>query len=174
MKFGEALGRMKCGEKVKLPEWGGYCFWDDEQKTVMIQHRAPNPDTDKDLYAIWECPDVEYIMGAILFGNWVIADEHNCEALSNDVFFDFGTAIKCMKCGAKVYRKAWNGKNMFIFLADDLNFHTEANLSCVQHLEGKLTLPSLVMKTADDKFCVGWLASQTDMLAEDWAVIWEV
>ena len=35
----------------------------------------------------------------------------------------------------------------------------------------KLTLPAIVMKTADDRFCVGWLASQTDMLADDWKIV---
>ena len=30
---------------------------------------------------------------------------------------------------------------------------------------------SIVMKTADDRFCIGWLASQTDMLAEDWRIV---
>ena len=49
--------------------------------------------------------------------------------------------------------------------------HTEADLSCVSDLEGDLTLPAIVMKTADDRFCVGWLASQTDMLADDWFTV---
>lgn len=38
-------------------------------------------------------------------------------------------------------------------------------------ISGKEVLPSIVMKTADDKLCVGWLASQTDMLAEDWVFV---
>lgn len=83
----------------------------------------------------------------------------------------FGLAIEAMKKGKKVARRGWNGKGMFLFLGTDIELHTEADLSCVSNLEGDLTLPSIVMKTADDHFCVGWLASQTDMLADDWEVV---
>lgn len=84
---------------------------------------------------------------------------------------DFGTALMAMKTGMKVARKGWNGEGMFLFLADSIDFHTNADLSCVSHLEGDLVQPSIVMKTADNQFCVGWLASQTDMLALDWLVV---
>lgn len=83
----------------------------------------------------------------------------------------FGLAIEAMKKGKKVARRGWNGKGMFLFLGTGIELHTEADLSCVSNLEGDLTLPSIVMKTADDHFCVGWLASQTDMLADDWEVV---
>lgn len=84
---------------------------------------------------------------------------------------NFGLAIEAMKKGKKVARRGWNGKGMFLFLGTDIDLHTEADLSCVSNLEGDLTLPSIVMKTADDRFCVGWLASQTDMLADDWEIV---
>ena len=84
---------------------------------------------------------------------------------------NFGQAIEALKAGKKVARTGWNGKGMFLFLAKGIDVETEADLSCVSHLEGELTLPSIVMKTADDKFVVGWLASQTDMLAEDWNIV---
>ena len=41
----------------------------------------------------------------------------------------------------------------------------------MSNLEGDLTLPSIMMKTADDHFCVGWLAFQTDMLADGGEVV---
>ena len=84
---------------------------------------------------------------------------------------NFGKAIEALKEGKKVARKGWNGKGMFLFLTTSIDFETKADLSSCSHLEGELTLPSIVMKTADDKFVVGWLASQTDMLAEDWVVV---
>ena len=84
---------------------------------------------------------------------------------------DFGKALDALKQGKKVARRGWNGKGMFLFLAKDIDFTTEADLACVSDLEGELSLPSIVMKTADNHFCVGWLASQTDMLAEDWSVV---
>lgn len=84
---------------------------------------------------------------------------------------NFGLAIEAMKKGKKVARRGWNGKGMFLFLGTDFELHTEADLSCVSNLEGDLTLPSIVMKTADDHFCVGWLASHTDMLSDDWEIV---
>ena len=84
---------------------------------------------------------------------------------------NFGQALEIMKDGFKVAREGWNGKGMFIFLADNISFATKADLSSVMKLKGDLTHPSIVMKTADDRFVVGWLASQTDMLAEDWVLV---
>lgn len=83
----------------------------------------------------------------------------------------FGLALEALKKGKKVARKGWNGKGMFLFLAKSTDIETDADLTVCEHMQGNLVLPSIVMKTADDKFCVGWLASQTDMLAEDWMII---
>lgn len=73
----------------------------------------------------------------------------------------FGLAIEALKQGKKVARDGWNGKGMWLKLvpadiADKVAFEYEA-------LDGA---PWIGMKTADDKF-VPWLASQTDVLAED-------
>lgn len=83
----------------------------------------------------------------------------------------FGAAIEALKQGKKVANHAWRGKDMFLFLAKEIEFHTDADLSCVSHLQGELVLPSIVMKTAENQFCIGWLASQTDMLSEDWYIV---
>lgn len=75
---------------------------------------------------------------------------------------DFGDAIRSMKADYRVSRSGWNGKGMYLFLATG----GEAD-SRVEH---HLLLPFIVMRTAQGDF-VPWLASQTDMLAEDWTVI---
>jgi hypothetical protein len=66
----------------------------------------------------------------------------------------FGEALEALKLGHRVCRAGWNGKGMWLELQkpDD---------------QSKMTLPYIFMKTADDNL-VPWLASQTDMLAEDW------
>lgn len=69
----------------------------------------------------------------------------------------FGEAISELKKGNKVTRKGWNGKNMWLGLQ-------------VPGDNSKMTLPYIYMKTADNNQ-VPWLASQTDMLSEDWEVI---
>lgn len=82
------------------------------------------------------------------------------------VTFDFGFALEALRHGKRVRRKGWNGKDMYIFLAksDDLT-------SCICSEDMPPCTDSICMKTADDKICAGWLASQTDMLAEDWTVV---
>lgn len=72
---------------------------------------------------------------------------------------DFGAAIKALKNGYKVSREGWNGKGMWLNLQ-------------VPDEHSKMSLPYIYMFTAD-KQQVPWLASQTDVLAEDWTVISE-
>ena len=85
---------------------------------------------------------------------------------------DFGSAIRALKDGKKVARRGWNGKGMFIFKAeaDSMDYHTQANLSCIKDVV-KESNDFLVMKTADNKLQPGWLASQSDMLSEDWMIV---
>ena len=67
---------------------------------------------------------------------------------------NFGQAIEALKNGQRVTRPGWNGKGMWLALQTP-----DAN--------SKMTLPYIFMRTADEGF-VPWLASQTDVLAEDW------
>lgn len=81
----------------------------------------------------------------------------------------FGQAIEELKQGKKVARKGWNGKGMYLFLATDIELHTEADIGPER---GSCTVsPCIVMKTARDDFQPGWLASQSDMLLEDWTIV---
>lgn len=77
----------------------------------------------------------------------------------------FGLAIEALKAGKRVARAGWNGKGMYLE-------HYPANGWA--RLFGNTTdienAPFVGMKTADNKL-VPWLASQTDVLAEDWTII---
>jgi hypothetical protein len=90
---------------------------------------------------------------------------------------DFGAALKMLKLGFRVARKGWNGKGMFIYLVrqtlvDKEFLRNEASIMPICDNTGTAHFNSHIdMKTADGSVCVGWLASQTDMLAEDWEVI---
>ena len=82
--------------------------------------------------------------------------------------FDFGQALRELKAHVRVQRVGWNGKGMFLIYvgADDWN----ADSPGMGEEEGAAeTAPFIAMKTADNKL-VPWLASQTDMLAEDWVL----
>lgn len=70
---------------------------------------------------------------------------------------NFGQAIEQLKAGKRVSRSGWNGKGMWLELQ-------------VPDAHSKMSLPYIFMKTADNHQ-VPWLASQTDMLSEDWGVV---
>jgi hypothetical protein len=91
---------------------------------------------------------------------------------------DFGAALAALKQGHRVARSGWNGKGMWIALTpgslipSDLARAGAAQLA-VKHQEGEfLSIGAHIdMKAVDGSLVVGWLASQTDMLAEDWTVL---
>ena len=84
----------------------------------------------------------------------------------------FGDALEYLKRGYKVARKGWNGKGMFLFLVNGSTFKVNRPPLLGIYTEGTEINYSahIDMKTADNKI-VPWLASQTDMLAEDWEVL---
>ena len=84
---------------------------------------------------------------------------------------NFGMAIEAVKKGYRVARNGWNGKDMYVFLAYEADFVTDADISAFDQLEVEVG-DMLVMKTAQNTFQPGWLASQADMLADDWYIIW--
>lgn len=94
---------------------------------------------------------------------------------------NFGQAIEALKNGKRVSRAGWNGKGMFLFLlpagtVPTKAIHDPALRQVIEEEVGGDTfeaLGSIRMWTADKKVLTGWLASQTDMLSEDWEVIGE-
>ncbi len=84
----------------------------------------------------------------------------------------FSKALELIKLGEKVSREGWNGKGMFVFLVPGSTFKVNRAPLLGIYPEGtEITYHSHIdMKTADDQI-VPWLASQTDMLAEDWGVV---
>lgn len=78
--------------------------------------------------------------------------------------FDFGDALAHLKDGLRVAREGWNGKGMWVEMQrPDIN--------------SKITLPYLYLNYPIDALNtpgarVPWLASQTDILAEDWILVY--
>ena len=92
----------------------------------------------------------------------------------------FGQAIEAMKRGKKVARKGWNGKGMWLCvpLCDGpkeipaTGIWGKPNAEYAEQNGGTVkVMPYVTMKTADGSIVMGWLASQTDMLSEDWMII---
>lgn len=89
-----------------------------------------------------------------------------------DKGMSFSLALEKVKMGCRIARTGWSGKGQYVFLADDVEFDTQADLSEFQgSVDGVAVLPMLVFRTAAGNLQPGWLASQADMLAEDWVIV---
>lgn len=111
---------------------------------------------------------------------------------------NFGEAVEAAKNGALIARKGWNGKNMFVFIRPEDKLSVEMIVEKVksvpQSLKDKLGkqfswteseknqgegpgnsfvkfTAYFCMFAADGSIVNGWLASQTDMLSNDWEIV---
>lgn len=91
------------------------------------------------------------------------------KAAQENASLTFGQAIEALRKGECVARAGWNGKGMWLGLVQGYEYNPDEGRATAYAL-GCQKLPWIGMKTADGCF-VPWLASQTDMLAEDWAVV---
>lgn len=84
----------------------------------------------------------------------------------------FGEALVALKAGSKVARAGWNGKGMFVFLVPGSTFRVNRPPLLGIYPEGTEIRyhAHIDMKTATGEV-VPWLASQTDVLAEDWDIL---
>lgn len=121
-------------------------------------------------------------------------NEEGARATDTDapIQFDFGAAVGHLKAGRRVARSGWNGKGMFIWLnkgaldGDLLGFRpgeqpSYGHPSTIDGISVGLfeahpagvvcRLPNINMRAASGTTVTGWLASQTDMLAEDWMLV---
>ncbi len=88
-----------------------------------------------------------------------------CDAMT------FGLAIEALKKGKRVARAGWNGKGMWLALVDGDRWGIGGTAPYDVPGGAHITHASFIgMRTADQKF-VPWLASQTDVLAEDWKIV---
>ena len=171
MNWQEAQDAMTRGEKVTLPEWVGYWYKQDGKILVF---------TGK-----CEILDTPFIDSYKDRTDWKTTDGSRC----------YGGALLALKAGKLVQRKGWNGKDMFIFMRPGDEIPAQIVIENVKSLpqsfknylnnqyqgdyakasgNGDFTiefLPYLCMKAANGEIVNGWLASQTDMLAEDWYVL---
>lgn len=88
------------------------------------------------------------------------------EAYHESGKMSFSEALYALKRGASIARSGWNGKGMFLFLANGKDL---TNCICTKDMPP--CVDSVCMKTAQNTIVVGWLASQTDMLACDWCIV---
>lgn len=84
----------------------------------------------------------------------------------------FGATIAALKAGAKVARRGWNGKNMFLFLVRGSTFQVNRAPLLGIYPEGTTIdyRPHIDMRTANGEI-VPWVASQSDVLETDWEIV---
>jgi hypothetical protein len=83
---------------------------------------------------------------------------------------NFGQAIEAMKGGLKVSREGWNGKGMFLYYVPAQSYPAVTDIAKATFGETVPYGAYIAMKTAQNNV-VPWLASQTDVLAEDWTIV---
>ena len=83
---------------------------------------------------------------------------------------NFGLALEAAKKGLRIARSGWNGRGMYVFLADIQELNTRADLSEFQDQDVEIS-ELLVLRTAQETMQPGWLATQSDMLADDWYIV---
>lgn len=87
---------------------------------------------------------------------------------------NFGQAIEAAKTGERIQRAGWNGKNMWVCFMPPVTIPEGMVNGRTKKFvpNGDLNvLGYFVMWTAKGEWLPGWLASQTDMLADDWSVV---
>lgn len=162
---------------------------------TKVIHALPMTRQEYNDYRGWQLPAdengddegylVEYVDGGKAndsrhagYISWSPSDVFN-RAYRSVEGMTFGLAIEALKAGKAVARAGWNGKGMWLSLSCEgtrevaaENFWSPRNAAFARENGGKATvLPSITMKTATGEILMGWLASQTDMLAEDWVIV---
>jgi len=81
---------------------------------------------------------------------------------------NFGEAIEAAKNGARIQREGWNGKKQYVELATCISYKDEDGkiVNCTHDAIGNKALAFVGTSGVQ----MGWLASQADMLAEDWRI----
>lgn len=117
---------------------------------------------------ICETENVDYTLNFILRDDWEIVGEADVKDL-NIQTFTFGEAVRRLKAGQKVARKGWNGKTQYIELASNISYVNAGKeiVNCEHEAIGNKAIAFVGTSGVQ----MGWLASQADMLAEDWVSV---
>ena len=163
MRFNEAFKAMKKGNKVKLPSWAGYWVYDADGDKIWMHCK------DGRVLEIRETDVLSYTLENICSDEWIIADETNTPVLGGISTFNFGEAIKYLKRGFRVKRQGWNGKNQYVEMATCISYiNADHNIINVNH---KNIGNNALAFVGTSGVQMGWLASQADMLADDWVFV---
>jgi hypothetical protein len=154
MKYAEVEPALQAGKKIKLSPWkNAYWYMKDG---VLVNHDEEG----------FECPTKELFPHDFMWvmsEKWEVVGEETPDD-NNPFYCSFGIALVHLKKGKKVARKGWNGKRQYIQLATYISYMTADGQ--VMHCDH-----NAIAFVGTSGVQMGWLASQADMLAEDWYIL---
>ena len=84
---------------------------------------------------------------------------------------NFGEALEAVKKGYAISRTGWNGRGQFVYLISARDLQTGLKYGYGEYEGEPVFTDVLAIRTTNNKIQVGWLASQSDMLANDWRIV---
>lgn len=119
---------------------------------------------------VWEL--LGFLLQTAVDGSAVAAvqeAEHPCGGDCGEERRDFGWALRKLRRGGAVRRRGWNGKNQHIELATRISYMTVGGV--YMNVEHEAIGNKAIAFVGTSGVQMGWLASQADMLAEDWEIV---
>lgn len=160
MEFKQVYEALKQGAKIKRPHWRGY--WDKDGDNILMHCK------DGNVISFLDTDNIFVDLDNIIADDWELLSDCDIKDL-NITTFTFGEAISNIKRGKKVARKGWNGKSQYIELATNVSYkNAENKIINVDHSDMGNKAIAFVGTSGVQ---LGWLASQADMLSNDWVIV---
>ena len=142
-------------------------FWFENGETLVVPDSEDAPNRVREATAGEKGYKVVYPPDG--YESWSPKDVFEAAYRATDGM-SFGLAIEAAKMGKKIARAGWNGKNQYVELGHDFSYTAPGDIPVrpVQHLD--IDSQALVFVGTRGRQ-VGWLASQADMLADDWKIV---
>ena len=170
MKFSELKPALEEGKKIKLSKWKN-AYWYLREDGKLMNHFEEEGAPEVRVYELFPRD-----MFMVARDDWEIVEEDVEEPTVR--YFSFSQALEALKDGKKVARKGWNGKGMFLVLcpgsdvdADNMRVKEVKKFYKQEGHTSVKIAPHIDLKAADDTYVTGWVASQTDILADDWFTV---
>ena len=152
------------GTKLVMAE-PAHRYWMSDGEKVIVAYDEDNPKKVKDATACEDGYKVVYPDG---YESWSPKEVFE-EAYRLSDGMSFGLAIEAAKRGERIARKGWNGKNQYVELACCISYVNRDQLTV--NVDHKNIGNKALAFVGTSGVQLGWLASQADMLAEDWYIV---